>query len=64
MKEAWEITQFFEEYNQGLNTPFEFIETVAFHNSTCTDVLKIDCIKHSNVAVYMWQNKIVTIKLS
>lgn len=64
MNSSSEIKQLFESYNMGMVNPFDFISLIAGHNVSCNDVFKVDCILHSRVAVYMWQNEIVKITLA
>ena len=59
-----EICNLFENYEMGCITPFSFIKAVAFHNANAFGTEMIDFIEHSNVAVYMFQGKVIIIKLS
>lgn len=60
-----ELLQLFESYDMGTINPFDFILQINMHNiSTGQMLTEVDVIHHSKLAIYAYQNNVVTIKLA
>lgn len=59
-----ELMKLFDSCDMGSINIFDFIVQINMHNINCHMLNEVDIIHHSKVAIYAYQNRVVTIKLA